>query len=347
MAFASVGLSTHIWNNQIKSVLLLIGFPILLLLLVFVFFALTGAGMPYPERSDPISAGTYGIMHYGHIAFAVAALWFAIAFFFHQSMINAGSGAKPLERSENPRAYNLLENLCISRGLSMPKLYVIESPVLNAYASGIGEKSYAITLTRGIMESLNDAELEAVLAHELSHIRHKDVRLLIIAVIFAGMITYLSEMIYRTMIYGGTSGISRSRKGQDGRLILIAFAIMAVGYVLAIVLRFALSRRREFLADAGAVELTHNPDAMIGALQKISGRSTLPGMVDDVRQMCIENEVGFIGGLFATHPPIEKRIEALVGVGGRVIEPEENIAYQSKKPWGNPAMLKRRHGPWG
>lgn len=341
MAFASVGLSTHIWNNQIKSVLLLIGFPILLLLLVFAFFALAGYG-----SSDPIEAGVYGITRYGHIAFIIAAVWFAIAFFFHQSMINAGSGAKPMERRDNPRAYNLLENLCISRGIAMPKLYVIDSPVLNAYASGIGEKTYAITLTRGIMEALPDSELEAVLAHELSHIRHKDVRLLIIAVIFAGMITYLSEVIYRSMVYGGTRGISRGRKGQDGRIILIALAIMAIGYVLAIVLRFALSRRREYLADSGAVELTHNPDAMIGALQKISGRSTLPGMVDDVRQMCIENEVGFMGGLFATHPPIEKRIEALVAVGGRVIEP--SIAVESAKgPWSDPSAWKRRHGPWG
>ncbi|MFO1242532.1 MAG: M48 family metallopeptidase [Rickettsiales bacterium] len=332
MAFASVGLSTHIWNNQIKSVLLLIGFPVLLLMLVFTAFGLLGNG------PDFIQGGIFGIEHYGHYAILIAAVWFSIAFFFHQSLINAGTGARPLSRTDNPRAYNLLENLCISRGLTMPKLYVIESPVLNAYASGISEKNYAITLTRGIMEALTDSELEAVLGHELSHIRHKDVRLLIIAVVFAGMITYLSEMIYRALVYG--------RGKRDGRVILVALAIIAVGYVFAILLRFALSRQREYLADAGAVELTHNPDSMIGALQKISGRSRLPGIVDDVRQMCIDNDVGFMGGLFMTHPPIKKRIEALVSVGGRVIESSE-AGNSFTSPWGNPNNLKRRYGPWG
>lgn len=333
MAFASVGLNTYIWNNQVKSVLLLLGFPVLLLLLIFAAFGALGNG------GDFVQGGIYGLMHYGHFAILATAVWFFIAFFFHQSMINAGTGAKPLLRTENARIYNLLENLCISRGIAMPKLYMIESPVLNAYASGIGEKSYAITVTRGITEALDDRELEAVLAHELSHIRHKDVRLLIIAVIFAGMISYLAEMIYRSLVYG--------RGKRDGRVVLVALGIMLVGYVFAIVLRFALSRRREYLADAGAVELTHDADSMIGALQKISGHSTMPKMVDDVKQMCIDNEVGFLGGLVATHPPIDKRIEALMAVGGKVIDRADSLESTVKGPWGDANALRRRHGPWG
>lgn len=333
MAFASVGLTTYIWNNQIKSILLLLGFPVLLLALMFAAFALFGNG------HEPVRAGVDGVTRYGHLAIGAAAVWFFIAFFFHQSMINAGTGAKPLLRSEHMRVYNLLENLCISRGITMPKLYMIDSPALNAYASGIGERSYAITVTRGITEALDDRELEAVLAHELSHIRHKDVRLLIVAVIFAGMISYLAEMIYRSLVYG--------RGRRDGRMVLVALGIMAVGYVFSILLRFALSRRREFLADAGAVELTHDADAMIGALQKISGRSALPGMVDDVKQMCIDNALGFLGGLVATHPPIHKRIEALVAVGGKVIDRADALAFDKKGPWGDVNALRRRHGPWG
>jgi heat shock protein HtpX len=247
-----------------------------------------------------------------------------VAYFSHQALIDASTGARSLARTDDPRTYNLLENLCISRGLSMPALRVIETPALNAFASGLHQGQYSITVTRGLLEALNDEELEAVLAHELTHIRNSDVRLLVIAVIFVGIFSFIGELAYRGITNvrwsGGGSGNRRSSSSSSGGgaliAIVVALALIAVAYALAIVIRFALSRRREYLADAGAVELTKNPDAMIAALRKIAGNAAMPAAPAEVREMMIENAHAGIGEIFATHPPIEKRIAALVEFAG-------------------------------
>jgi heat shock protein HtpX len=223
--------------------------------------------------------------------------------------------AKPLSRKENMRIYNLTENLCISVGTKMPQLFVIDSPALNAFASGINEKTYAVTLTSGIIEELDDKELEGVIAHELSHIRNKDVRLLIISIIFVGIFAFLVQVLFRSVLYG--SGRRRNSK-VGGKAILIALAIAVVVYILSIMFKFALSRKREFMADAGAVEMTKDPTAMASALRKISGNHDLATRSGDIKQLFIENsgpkKKGFLSslsGFFATHPPIEKRIAFL------------------------------------
>lgn len=240
------------------------------------------------------------------------AIWFLIAFASHSALIKLSTGAKSLERKENMRIYNLTENLCMSVGITMPQLYVIESDALNAFASGINEKSYAVTLTRGIIETLDDKELEGVIAHELTHIRNRDVRLLIISIIFVGIFGFLVQMILRTLIFGGRG---RGNKKVDGRVMLIALVIAIVVYILSILFKFALSRKREYLADAGAVEMTKDPMAMASALRKISGNSELELKSDDMKQAFIENgpkkEAVGLSGWFATHPPIAKRIEFL------------------------------------
>src|SRR5690606_3093631 len=128
---------------------------------------------------------------------AGVAIWFVIAWFANTAIIQAATGARPLERKENMRVYNLVENLCISQGMKMPNVYVIEDDALNAYASGINEKTYAVTLTRGIINTLDDAELEGVIAHELAHIRNRDVRLLIVSIVFVGIFAFLSQMAIR------------------------------------------------------------------------------------------------------------------------------------------------------
>lgn len=314
------GLQTHIWNNNLKSVSLLAGFPVLLLLLMY------GLSVGYVGLTTPVeSVGEGMVIAASHLqrlwpfAFLGAAIWFLIAWAFHQSIIEASVGAKGLTRKEAPELYNLLENLCVSRGLTMPTLNIIETPALNAFASGISDKSYKVTVTRGLVETLDKNELEAVLAHELTHIRNKDVRLLIIAVIFVGIFSFFGELVFRNMFRAGVrvGGHSRSRRGDSrggGVLILIAVAMIVIAYLLAIVIRFSLSQKREYLADAGAAELTRNPDAMISALKKISGRSDIDAP-NDVQQMMIENTHAF-AGVFATHPPIEKRIEALVNYAG-------------------------------
>ena len=187
----------------------------------------------------------------------------------------------------------------------MPKLKVIEDNSLNAFATGMNEKQYSITVTSGLVNSLDDAELEAVLGHELTHIRNGDVRMLVIAVVIAGAIAFFAELVFRLMFQGGLRWRSRGggdRKGA-GVAILIAVALVAVAWILSIVIRFALSRKREYLADAGSVELTKNPDAMISALRKIEGRSELEGATSAVMEMCIDNpRVGF-SNIFDTHPP--------------------------------------------
>lgn len=314
------GLQTHIWNNNLKSVLLLAGFPVLLLLLMY------GLSVGYVGLTTPIDGVADGlVIAAGHLsriwpfAFLGAGVWFLIAWAFHQNIIEASVGAKSLTRKEAPELYNLLENLCISRGITTPKLNIIETPALNAFASGISDKSYKVTVTRGLIESLDKDEIEAVLAHELTHIMNKDVRLLIIAVIFVGIFSFFGELVFRNMFRTGirVGGHTRSRRGDSrggGVLILIAVAMIVIAYLLAMVIRFSLSRKREFLADAGAVELTRNPDAMISALKKISGNADIDAP-NDVQQMMIENTHPF-AGVFATHPPIKKRIEALVAFAG-------------------------------
>jgi heat shock protein HtpX len=313
------GLQSHIWNNNLKSVLLLAGFPILLCGLIYGLILLgISMGGGYSVAGGMSEAwALFG--RYWFFGIIGAGVWFVIAGMFHQQMINAATGARGLTRKENPELYNMLENLCIERGVTMPKLNIIETPALNAFASGITDKNYTVTLTRGIIDRLDKEELRAVMAHELTHIRNRDVRLLIISVIFVGIFSFFGELIFRNLFRVGrhTGGYTRGRNGDSrggGALILVALAIIAIAYVLALVIRFSLSRRREFLADAGAVDLTRNPDAMISALNKISGKSNME-IPNDVQQMCIDNAQPF-AGIFMTHPPIERRISALVSYAG-------------------------------
>jgi heat shock protein HtpX len=316
----SYGLQTHIWNNNLKSVLLLAGFPLLLLLLMYALcVGYVALAVDFSTVDEGLRLAFEQMGRIWPFAFLAAGLWFAVAWFSHQALINLSTGARPVTRAEAPDLYNMLENLCISRGLKMPKLSIIDTPQLNAFASGISDRNYAITLTRGIVEALDKNELEAVMAHELTHIRNRDVRLLIIAVIFVGIFSFFGEMVFRNIFRTGVrvGGHTQGRKGDSrggGVLILIAIALIVIAYLLAIVIRFSLSQKREYLADAGAVDLTRNPEAMISALEKISGRSAIdaPG---EVRQMMLDNTADF-AGLFATHPSIKKRVAALRAYAG-------------------------------
>jgi heat shock protein HtpX len=243
---------------------------------------------------------------------------------------------RPIDRcegrnaEEEPRLYNLLENLCISRGIPTPKLQIVETDVMNAYASGMNDQQYRIAVTRGLMNALDDQELEAVLGHELTHIRNGDVRLMVVAVIIAGVITFVGEMVFRGLFDNGGRGIRSTRwrtgggssssggkgKGGGAIAILIAVVIIAIAWFLSLVIRFALSRSREYLADAGSVELTKNPDAMISALRKIEGKSEMPSVPSGIMEMCIENKRNSVADLFSTHPSVQRRVDKLVAVAG-------------------------------
>lgn len=349
---ASEGFAGHVWNNHLKSVLLLLGFPVLLALMIGAFFgalAMMG-GHGQVDLQQAVHQGWMGILRYGHFALAAAVIWFVIAYFFHGMMMRAASGSQPITRDQMPKIYNMLENLCISRGIAMPAFEIIDTPALNAFATGINEKSYKIVLTRGLVERLQDDELEAVIAHELTHIMNRDVRLLIISVIFVGMISFMCEMAFRNLAFGSRPNYY-SRRGNNNQsgmaIMLVALAILAVGYVFALVIRFALSRKREYLADAGAVELTKNPDAMMRALQRISGNDNVQGMPLEVQQMCIENRHEFLG-VFATHPRIEDRIDAISRTTG-VPVPQLQVSLRRgpTSPWEDGHPPATAVNPWG
>jgi heat shock protein HtpX len=312
------GLYTHIQSNKRRSIALLIGLFLLVYVMVY-----AGALLAEVTRYNaPLDWFLRQAWHDTVVAAPFAtvgtALWIFIAYKFNQSIVDMVTGAREVTRQEEPRLYNLLENLCISRGVPMPKLKIMETSALNAFASGMNEQQYSVTVTTGLINALDDAEVEAVLGHELTHIRNGDVRMLVIAVIIAGVLAFFAEMIVRMFFWGGfrSSRSDGDRKSGGGFAIVIAITLIALTWFLSVVIRFALSRRREFLADAGAVELTKNPDAMISALRKIENRGELEVATSGVMEMCIDNPREGFQDLFATHPSIDKRIDALVRYAG-------------------------------
>jgi heat shock protein HtpX len=356
-AMAAFGLYSHIQSNKRRSIALLIG-------LFFLVYVMTYAGALLAEamigdgRIDQLMTAALRDLVYALPWVTIGTvLWILIAYRFHQSMIDAVTGGREVTRQEQPRLYNLLENLCISRGLSMPKLKVMEDDALNAFATGLNDKQYSITVTTGLLDRLDDPEVEAVLGHELTHIRNGDVRLLIIAVVIAGAVSFFAELVFRLLFQGGmrwgggrSSSSDRKSSGGAAVAVLIALALIAVAWLLSIVIRFALSRSREFLADAGSVELTKNPDAMISALRKIEGRGELQGATSAVMEMCVDNPREGFADLFATHPSIDSRIAALMKFAGghdpgplALPEPgqEDEAQAQQQEP-ATPAG-----GPWG
>ena len=246
---------------------------------------------------------------------AAVAIWFLIAWGSHAAFIRMATASKPLERKENQRVYNLVENLCISQGMKTPTIYVIDDDSLNAFASGIDNRSYAISLSTGIINKLNDEELESVIGHELTHIKNRDTRVLIISIIFVGIFAFMAEMAFRSLRFAGRG--NRDSKGS-GSIILIAIVVTAVAYLISILLRFGISRRREYMADAGSAEMTKKPFALASALKKISGDPFIEAVESrDIAQLFIDNpqvsnrKSGSWDNLFSSHPPIEKRIELL------------------------------------
>lgn len=320
-----VGLQEQKRSNSIKSILFLALFPFVLLLSICPIFSLF-------QPFEQFFRTTFPIILIGVV------IWFLIAYFRNTTIISKATGARPLERKENPRVYNLVENLCIAANMDyIPKIYVIDTSSLNAYASGIDDSSYAVTLTTGIINKLNDEELSGVIAHELTHILNKDTRLLIISIVFVGIINkFLNIFSKLTQVsfwaFGSSDDDNTNKQDSSLWFVNIVFAITmlfvllatttfaAIGYFFALLARFSISRKREFLADAGGAELCQNPIALASALRKISENPALENIEkEDVAQLFIfhgENEKkGLINKLksflFATHPEISKRIQLL------------------------------------
>jgi heat shock protein HtpX len=331
---AAYGLYTHIASNKFRSMLLLAGLFLLIYVLVYAG-ALLAEAVIDSDRSVNyyLSAAARDLIAAFPYATGAAALWIVIAYFFHQNMIDAVTGGEDVTRQQQPRLYNLLENLCISRGIPMPKLKIMDSDALNAFATGLNRRQYAVTVTSGLLKTLDDQEIEAVLGHELTHIRNGDVQLMVIAVIIAGVVGFFGELFFRMFTNlswnssgGGSSWSSSSSsrsssssdsdsKGSGGGaivVVIIAVALIVLAWLLSQVVKLALSRSRELLADAGSVELTKNPDAMISALRKIENRGELPGATSAVMELCIDNPREGFADLFATHPSVDSRVQALV-----------------------------------
>ena len=353
---AAYGLYTHIQANKRRSIALLVGLFVLVYVLVYAG-ALAGEALSYDASADwYLRRAWQHFLAAAPFATIGSAIWIAIAYYFHQSMIDAVTGGHEVTRAEQPRLYNLLENLCISRGISMPKLKLMESSALNAFATGMNQRQYSITVTSGLLAALNDQEIEAVLGHELTHIRNGDVRMLVIAVIIAGVVSFAAELMFRLWFNGAFRFRSRGGDSADrgrggfGIAILIAVVLIVVAWVLSLVIRLALSRSREFLADAGSVELTKNPDAMIMALRKIEGRGELPDATSAVMEMCVDNPRSGFSDLFSTHPSVPNRVDRLVRFAGghdpgpiELAPPQEPPAGESG---GDAPDQPAVEGPW-
>ena len=327
-------MQTQIQRNNQLSLLLLLLFPLIILATVWAFLALVDlAGVSYyDELGEPVHELNVQVVNnyfLGALPWIIGGvlLWFVIAFFTNTAMIRQATGARPLSRKENPRVYNIVENLCMTCNMDMPKINIVDDPQLNAFASGIDKNSYTVTVTTGLLDLLTDEELAGVLGHELTHIRNHDTRLLITSIIFVGIVSTVMGLVvrilYNMFLFGGSSRRSDSKSGGNGAGIIVVIAIgavcCAVAYFFTLITRFAISRRREYMADAGGAELCGNPLALASALRKISDNLGLDKVDrEDVAQLFIIHPdemstglLGFINSLFSTHPDTERRIKIL------------------------------------
>ncbi len=345
----AAGLQSSIWNNNIRSIILLALYPLIIMGIVWLcaYAVAYSQGGYQMMRYDKPGATTWLnvgnpeyvanniLMEFWPAILGVIVVWFMISWLWNTKLIRVLSHAKKVDRSDEPEAYNLLENLCIAEGMTMPQLNIIETPALNAFASGVDQRSYAITVTRGLLQTLDKDELEAVLGHELTHIVNRDVRLLMVTVVFTGMVGLASQLVWSSLRHGAyrMSRSSGNRKGGGGILLILAIGIILwIGYMATLFMRFAISRRREYMADAGSVQLTKKPEAMMSALGKIAGMDRIPETTEDVRMMCIENGHAFMG-LFATHPPIQQRIKTISEMTNTPMPEFAPQAPAAKNPW--------------
>jgi heat shock protein HtpX len=339
------GLYSHIQKNRMKSVFLLASFVLLIHAVLFSLVLIFEAGTRGGTAQEILEAAIEDIRYAWPAGLIAAGMWFLIAYVFHQRMIDYATRAAGVERLAEPRLYNALENLCISRGIAMPKLKIIETEGLNAFASGIRNSNYSVAVTRGLLDQLSDRELEAVLGHELTHIRNRDTQLMVIAVIFAGIIAFVGDIMFRRLDFPfgyspqprrSSNQGRREREGSGGAvlIIVIALAVIAISWGVSVLIRFAISRSREFLADAGSVELTKDPDAMISALRRIEKGAAIPEVPSRMHAFFIESPAAEPErGWLSTHPSVDERIQALVAFAGGVDIGQEALVAQPKGPW--------------
>lgn len=295
----------HISSNKMKTIALMVGFVLFFLAVSYVLGRSLGYGMSFVGIMLIIS----GVMSFS-------------SYYFSDKIVLSLSNAIPAKKENYPELFNIVTNLSIATGLPMPKVYVIQDPALNAFATGRDPRHAVVCATTGIMEALSKTELEGVIAHELSHIKNYDTRLMGVVAILAGSIAILADFFLRSLFWGGLGGKDRDRDNSSNAIFLVlglAAAILAP--IAATLIQLAVSRKREFLADADGALITRFPEGLARALEKISvDRHQLKHASNATAHLFIENpfktdskksKKSFISGLFSTHPPVEERIKIL------------------------------------
>lgn len=258
------------------------------------------------------------VILYGAVIFSI--LMNVFSYWYSDKLVIKITGAKPVTNDSHPDLYNVVENLSITAGIIMPKLYVIDDPSPNAFATGRNPEHAAVAATSGLLAILNRAELEGVIAHELSHIGNRDMLVSTVAVVLVGFVTLLSDFFIRMSMFGG-----RDRDNKASGIIIIAGFLLAIlSPIIATLIQLAISRKREFLADASGALLTRYPEGLASALQKIGAYSRPMARANHATaHLFISNpfgatdgnkSIGFLTKIFMTHPPIQERIKALIGV---------------------------------
>ncbi|MCL2485591.1 MAG: M48 family metallopeptidase [Endomicrobia bacterium] len=313
-------------ENKRKTIILMALFPITLVIMVyavillFSFMSGDGQGSQY----NPLDTANQMAMLILPLVSAAAITWILISYFFGQKIILSTAGAVELTSKTAPEIIRMVENIAITAGLPMPKVYAINDNGMNAFATGRDPEHSYVALTKGLINNLEKSELEAVIAHEMAHIGNRDIRTMLIMIVCISFATIVAEILLRMAWF------RRGGKNNGAQLLLFALAIAfyLYGFLVAPLLKFAVSRTREFQADATAALITRNPQGLIGALRKISGKSMVESLRDkeSMSAMCIESPLSEdkknsffskLSGLFATHPPIEARIKALQAMDGQ------------------------------
>ena len=282
----------------------------ILLIVFFLLLAIVGYAVGFLF----MNSGIWGVT----VAMIIGFIYALTMIFQSTEIVMSMNGAREVDRNEEPVLYHVVEDMAMVAQIPMPRVYVIDDPGLNAFATGSNPQNAAVAATSGLLEIMNREELEAVIGHEVSHIRNLDIRISTIAVALASAITLLSSMAGRMMWWGGASRSRRSNDRDGGGLEVIMLVVSLLAIVLAplaaTLVQLAISRQREFLADASSVELTRNPQGMINALLKLENSQPMTHHVDDASSALYINDPqkpGFLKKLFYTHPPISERIERL------------------------------------
>lgn len=281
-----------------------------LLIVFFLLLAIVGYAVGFLF----MNSGIWGVT----VAMIIGLIYALTMIFQSTEIVMSMNGAREVDRNEEPVLYHVVEDMAMVAQIPMPRVYVIDDQGLNAFATGSNPQNAAVAATSGLLDIMNREELEAVIGHEVSHIRNYDIRISTIAVALASAITLLSSMTGRMMWWGGASRSRRNSDRDSGGLEVIMLVISLLAIVLAplaaTIVQLAISRQREFLADASSVELTRNPQGMINALLKLENSQPMTHHVDDASSALYINDPqkrGFLKKLFYTHPPISERIERL------------------------------------